>query len=121
MGSHNALHPPRRPLLRPHPARLPQQPLQQLASKESTEGVLDGCGSVEEPEICGAVAGECYGECVVLFADWEGWYVRLVSFGWVEEGSEVGGGNWRGEEKGREDGEESVQRFKERADTLIQN
>ena len=45
----------------------------QLVEVEDTAGGLDGRGSVAQPGVCGAVAGESDGECVVLFVDWAGW------------------------------------------------
>lgn len=74
LGPHHTLHPPRRAQLPTPTTPYPSPPLKSwLHQKQGVEGVFYGAGSVEMSGLCGAAGGESDGECVVLFADWEGW------------------------------------------------
>ncbi len=74
---------------------------------ENTEGGVDGCGSAAEPGVCGAAGCEFDGERVVLFADWEGWWVIFLSWFLILERVGYGGGVGR-ERCGARGGEEEL-------------
>lgn len=72
------------------PSRLPKNPttapyqLEQeyllLAKKKTSSNLVRGERFTPESKICDSFTLECYGECMVFFVDWAGWYVIIIFF-----------------------------------------
>ena len=80
MGTHDTLHASRCRERAHRIASLARQSEKQLGVEEDFGRVLGNRGYGAEAKLRGAVSAECDGECMVLFVDWEGWYVLYLRF-----------------------------------------
>lgn len=71
------------PTIPPHQLELEfkqQQEYLLLAKKKTCSNLVRSEGFTAKSQICDSVALECYGECMVFFVDWAGWYVIIFFF-----------------------------------------
>lgn len=70
------------PTTAPHQFELEfkQQEYLLLAKKKSSSNLVRSERFTPKSQICDSVALECYGECMVFFVDWAGWYVIIFLF-----------------------------------------
>src|SRR5437667_76914 len=77
LGPHNPLHAARRSQLHASSAPLAHPPAQLVAQEEDTRDLVRGHRGAVAAGVRGAVSAECYRECMVFCADWEGRWVIL--------------------------------------------